>query len=127
MGDLAVTRSLGDCSSHPYVTNKPHLYEGDLTPDDEFLVLACDGLWDEIEDEDVVELIKQWPPEYASIMLRDYAFLLGSADNISVMVIFFRHNSDGSVAFTCSVSDATSTASSPSSSTTTSTSTTSTE
>jgi len=56
--------------------------------DDEFLILACDGVWDEVSDELAVEVVAtESDPTLASCKLRDYAYLLGSDDNISVMVI----------------------------------------
>ena len=43
-GVLAVTRSLGDSSMKEYVVGAPYTTETDLTDDDEFMILACDGV-----------------------------------------------------------------------------------
>lgn len=43
-GVLAVTRSLGDSSMKEFVVGAPYTTETELTDDDEFLILACDGV-----------------------------------------------------------------------------------
>jgi protein phosphatase 2C len=48
MGELAISRAIGDRdfkeSDVKLVVADPELYDTDLTDNDEFLVLACDGL-----------------------------------------------------------------------------------
>lgn len=44
-GILAVTRSLGDFSLRPYVSNVPTVSYYEMSGDECFLVLASDGLW----------------------------------------------------------------------------------
>lgn len=43
-GVLAVTRSLGDSSMKEFVVGSPYTTETELSEDDEFLVIACDGV-----------------------------------------------------------------------------------
>lgn len=43
-GVLAVTRSLGDSSMKEFVVGSPYTTETELLDDDEFLILACDGV-----------------------------------------------------------------------------------
>jgi len=43
-GVLAVTRSLGDSSMKEYVVGSPYTTETELGSEDEFLILACDGV-----------------------------------------------------------------------------------
>lgn len=43
-GVLAVTRSLGDSSMKEFVVGSPYTTETELGEDDEFLILACDGV-----------------------------------------------------------------------------------
>jgi serine/threonine protein phosphatase PrpC len=43
-GVLAVTRSLGDGSMKELVVGNPYTTEMDLTSEDDFLILACDGV-----------------------------------------------------------------------------------
>ncbi len=43
-GVLAVTRSLGDSSMKEFVVGSPYTTETALDEDDEFLIVACDGV-----------------------------------------------------------------------------------
>ena len=45
-GVLAVTRSLGDSSMKEFVVGAPYTTETELCEEDEFLILACDGVRD---------------------------------------------------------------------------------
>jgi len=55
-----------------------------------FLIIACDGLWDVISNQKAVEIVDKYvEPGKSAAALRDYAHLLGSADNISVIVFKF--------------------------------------
>lgn len=90
-GMLAVSRALGDIPLQPYVSSDPEIH-GPLNLDtesrDQFVVLACDGVWDVLTDEEATSIVAPIAnPEIASRRLRDEAFARGSTDNISVMVI----------------------------------------
>ena len=51
-GDLAVSRAFGDAHLKPYgVSSTPELSAISLTPRDAFLVLASDGLWDVVDEQ----------------------------------------------------------------------------
>jgi len=55
-----------------------------------FLIMACDGLWDKVSDEEAVALAAPIVDcGKAAARLRDYAFYQGSKDNITVVVIRF--------------------------------------
>lgn len=89
MGILAVARSLGDFFLHPYVTADPFLTVTNLSPGDEFIILACDGVWDVLSDELACHIVAtDNDPVQASLKLIDQAFLTGSTDNISVIVAY---------------------------------------
>lgn len=107
-GVLAVTRSLGDCVMKEFVVGNPYTTETDLTAQDDFLILACDGvsiheetrlvdilligfqLWDVCDDQDAVDLIKDIKdPQEASQKLLDHALANFSTDNLSILVIRF--------------------------------------
>lgn len=90
-GVLAVTRSLGDSSMKEFVVGSPYTTETTLDEDDEFLIVACDGLWDVTEDQDAVDLIRSTvDPQKASKLLLDFAMQNYSTDNLSVMVVRFK-------------------------------------
>ncbi|KAG8944261.1 Protein phosphatase 2C 1 [Tulasnella sp. 424] len=89
-GVLAVTRSLGDSAMKEYVVGKPYTSTLDLTDADEFLIIACDGLWDVIEDQPAVELIKDCATaQVAAEALVRHALDNFSHDNITVLVLKF--------------------------------------
>jgi hypothetical protein len=58
IGMIVVTRSLGDHNMKDYLSNEPHVEAVELTSDDDLLVLACDGVWDVIQDQEAIDLIK---------------------------------------------------------------------
>jgi serine/threonine protein phosphatase PrpC len=98
---LAVSRAIGDLPfKHPEFTGgkpsgviaEPEFIQLQLTREDEFIVIACDGLWDVMTKEEVVEfcskrLSEANDPQTAAQDLVDRAFALGSLDNISVLVV----------------------------------------
>lgn len=57
---IQVTRAIGDLDMKTQgVTALPEVTVHTFDPQvDEFLVLACDGLWDVCSNEDVIELVK---------------------------------------------------------------------
>ncbi|RHZ68057.1 hypothetical protein CDV55_105654 [Aspergillus turcosus] len=93
-GVLAVTRALGDAYLKDLVTGHPYTTETVIQPDqDEFIILACDGLWDVCSDQEAVDLIRNiQDAQEASKMLVDHALARFSTDNLSCMVIRFDNN-----------------------------------
>jgi len=89
-GVLAVTRSLGDSSMKEFVVGSPFTTETELGEDDEFLVIACDGLWDVAEDQKVVDLVRQMDAQEAAKYLLKYALEHFTTDNVTVLVIRFK-------------------------------------
>ena len=86
-GVLAVTRALGDSPMKQYVVGNPYTTEIELQDDDEFLVIACDGLWDIANDQQVIDLIRDIKdPQIASKTLLDFALENSSTDNLSILV-----------------------------------------
>ncbi|KAG0127093.1 phosphatase 2C-like domain-containing protein [Tuber indicum] len=88
-GVLAVTRALGDSYMKELVTGHPYTTETVLQPEaDEFIILACDGLWDVCSDQEAVDLVRQvQDPQEASKMLVDHALGRFSSDNLSCMIV----------------------------------------
>merc|ERR1712071_204467 len=82
-GVLAVTRSLGDSSMKEFVVGAPYTTETALDSDDEFLIVACDGLWDVTDDQNAVDLIRKvTDAQEASRVLLEYAIGNYSTDNL---------------------------------------------
>ena len=87
-GVLAVSRALGDHAMKQSVISEPHYWEGELSTEDTFVILACDGLWDVCTDQEAVDLVQAEPDAQAmSQRLMQSALDNGGKDNISVMVI----------------------------------------
>lgn len=66
-GNLALSRALGDFvfkknerkpPEEQIVTAYPDVVVKDLTPEHEFIVLACDGIWDVLSNEEVAEFVR---------------------------------------------------------------------
>jgi len=90
-GVLAVTRSLGDSSMKEFVVGSPYTTETELSEEDEFVILACDGLWDVAEDNEAVEHVRFIKnPKDAVEELVSYAKARYSNDNVTVVVVRFR-------------------------------------
>eukprot|EP00803_Ostreobium_quekettii_P007126 evm.model.scf_289.1 EVM.evm.TU.scf_289.1 scf_289:2107-7216(-) len=106
MGMLAMSRALGDhCLRSAGVVPDPEITIVGRSPGDEFLVLATDGLWDVVSDEEACSLAsrcferasKQDGPtetaaRVAARVLMKAAMDRGSRDNITVTVIDLRYN-----------------------------------
>lgn len=99
-GVLAITRSLGDSYIKNLVTGKPFTTSTEVTPEDEFLILACDGVWDVISDNHackyVSDIFKQQQqnnepidPAKAAKKLCQLAIDNATTDNVTAMVVKF--------------------------------------
>ncbi|KAK4140527.1 phosphatase 2C-like domain-containing protein [Dichotomopilus funicola] len=88
-GVLAVTRALGDTYMKDLVTGHPYTTETVIQPDlDEFIIIACDGLWDVCSDQDAVDLVRNvQDPVAAAKLLVDHALAKFSTDNLSCMIV----------------------------------------
>ncbi|MQL82271.1 hypothetical protein Taro_014742 [Colocasia esculenta] len=89
-GVLAVSRAFGDRLLKQYVVADPEIQEEVVDSSLEFLILASDGLWDVVSNEEAVEMVKPIEdPEAAAKMLTQEAYKRGSADNITCVVVRF--------------------------------------
>lgn len=85
-----VTRSLGDKSFKRYISSRPFVSDTVLGAADEFLILASNGLWDVVEEQTCVDLIRHIDDcKVASDTLVSYALKHGAADNVTVVVVRF--------------------------------------
>ncbi|KAI1633785.1 phosphatase 2C-like domain-containing protein [Biscogniauxia mediterranea] len=90
-GVLAVTRALGDTYMKDLVTGHPYTTETVIQPEvDEFIIIACDGLWDVCSDQEAVDLVRNMEdPSDASKLLVNHALSRFSTDNLSCMIVRF--------------------------------------
>ena len=96
--DLSLSRAFGDIECTPYVTHLPQIYCYKLSTGDKFLILACDGLWDVLNNQDAVDFIldletRNYKGNYAKA-LAEYALDKGSMDNITVIIYYFKLNNN---------------------------------
>ncbi|KAL7001771.1 putative protein phosphatase 2C 59, partial [Sarracenia purpurea var. burkii] len=89
-GVLAVSRAFGDRYLKQYVVAVPEIQEEKVDSSLEFLILASDGLWDVVTNEEAVAMVKpiQEPEEAAKRLIHE-AYQRGSSDNITVVIVRF--------------------------------------
>ncbi|KAF5900585.1 protein phosphatase 1A-like, partial [Clarias magur] len=103
-GSLAVSRALGDFTfkevewrtqTEQLVSPEPEVYDLERSPSDEFLVVACDGVWDAISNEELCAFVHNRLSvcddlrEVCSQVI-DLCLYKGSLDNMSIIIICFR-------------------------------------
>jgi protein phosphatase 1L len=90
-GCLSTSRAIGDRSLKPHVSPEPELKEWQLTPKDEFVILASDGLWDVFNNEEAVEFVRKIKPnctlDQCAKQLVSRAMTKGSMDNVTAVVV----------------------------------------
>ncbi|KAL2542209.1 putative protein phosphatase 2C 76 [Abeliophyllum distichum] len=92
-GVLAMSRAFGNRLLKQFVVAEPEIQDRKVDQDLELLVLASDGLWDVVPNEDAISLAQtEEDPEAAARKLTETAFTRGSADNITCIVVKFHHN-----------------------------------
>lgn len=93
-GCLMVSRAMGDRPVKRYVSATPEVVTKHLGSEDDFIILASDGLWDVVSSQEAVSLVRSTVrvADLAAKRLALKAIELGSDDNISVIVVFFGGN-----------------------------------
>lgn len=112
VGDLSVTRAFGDSTHAPQIVPLPEIHDYSTSGFD-FIIMACDGLWDVMTNDEAVNFVRDHltdnNPEmhydeidhslvkkilkqkngHIAKYLTQYAIEKGSNDNVSVIVIVF--------------------------------------
>ncbi|RCK63516.1 Protein phosphatase 2C 1 [Candida viswanathii] len=91
-GVLAVTRSLGDTYMKQLVIGIPFTTATEITAEDEFIIIACDGVWDVMSDSHACKVVQEsfrhgLGPVQVAKKLCQLAIDLSTTDNVTVMVI----------------------------------------
>lgn len=93
-GSLAVSRGIGDRQYKKWVTPEPETNILKIEAEHEFLILASDGLWDKVSNQEAVDIARPLcmgtdrpEPMLACRKLVDLSASRGSCDDISVMLI----------------------------------------
>mmetsp|Transcript_8594 Transcript_8594/g.24129 ORF Transcript_8594/g.24129 Transcript_8594/m.24129 type:complete len:286 (-) Transcript_8594:74-931(-) len=114
-GMLAISRAFGDhqlkapALPNDVVSNVPDITSTELTDQDMFVIVACDGLWDVVEDQESVNLVLEGIRELMSLlpnvgqevaahrksmaevlarMLVEEALARGTSDNVTCLMVF---------------------------------------
>lgn len=92
-GEIAVSRSIGDRRLKPALTSTPEVLRYTLQEEDEFIVLATDGLWDVITNEEAIHMVKT-TVRVADLAAKRLALKAlierESKDNITVIVVHLK-------------------------------------
>jgi serine/threonine protein phosphatase PrpC len=94
-GNLALSRAIGDRSERPSVTAEPDIIAVPVEEDDEFIIIATDGLWDVMESAESVEYVKYvldagLNREKVAAQMVDEALRRGTYDNVTVVIIWLK-------------------------------------
>ena len=93
---LAVSRAFGDKCLKPCVISEPEVNTYPISEKDQFLILACDGVWDVLANQQAVNVVlkslQQNSDDFklAAQAIVNLAYEEGSTDNITAMVIDLR-------------------------------------
>ncbi|RHY87965.1 hypothetical protein DYB35_007049 [Aphanomyces astaci] len=98
MGQLAVSRSLGDRHLSQYVSCDPTISHVALPPSSGFVVVASDGVWESMTSADVGQFVSERLRTDADLyqVAADVvveAFVRGSSDNLLALIIVFDDSS----------------------------------
>jgi len=97
-GTLDVSRSFGDYkfkeNDQKYLTAEPEIKKYVFTPDVDFIVLGCDGLYEEWQNEDIVNFVKKGLDQKEGIQditegLVHEAIDRGCLDNVTAIIVKF--------------------------------------
>ena len=88
-GQLMLTRAFGDYELKNYgVICTPHVYKEEITIDDKYIIIASDGVWDVLNEDEIYSysLISKNSKDLCDIIVKN-SIDKGSMDNISCFVI----------------------------------------
>lgn len=86
-GALAMSRSIGDISLKKYITSEPEIKTHLITPDDRYLIMATDGLWDVMSNSAAAKMAAKCPDaQSAADAILKYALDHRTEDNTTVLV-----------------------------------------
>ncbi|KAI3793230.1 hypothetical protein L1987_35846 [Smallanthus sonchifolius] len=97
-GSLAVSRGIGDQHLKKWVIAEPETSIINIRPECEFLILASDGIWDTVSNQEAIDIVRPFcigtmKPDLTSACkkLVGVSATRGSYDDMSVMIIRLPH------------------------------------
>ncbi|XP_021773700.1 probable protein phosphatase 2C 39 isoform X1 [Chenopodium quinoa] len=90
-GQLAVARAFGDKTMKDHLSSDPHITVEMIDEDTDFVLLASDGIWHVMNNQEAVDCIKNVKDarEAAKVLIEE-ALHRNSTDDISVVVVRFQ-------------------------------------
>ncbi|KAL2937292.1 putative protein phosphatase 2C 10 [Bienertia sinuspersici] len=89
-GQLAVSRAFGDKNLKSHLRSDPDIKTADISPDTDLMILASDGLWKVMSNQEAVDMAKRIKdPLKAAKQLATEALNRDSKDDISCIVVRF--------------------------------------
>lgn len=101
--DLSLSRAFGDMDASPFVSHRPDIFKYEICKKDKFIIMACDGLWDVMGNQDAVNFVLENEIAYdktklvcytnrsgknIASLLATHAISKGSTDNLTIIIIF---------------------------------------
>ncbi|KAI3678509.1 hypothetical protein L6452_37804 [Arctium lappa] len=94
LGSLAVSRGIGDRTLKQWITSEPESKILKIVPEFEFMIMASDGLWDKVSNQEAIDLARPFcvgndklEPLSACKKLVELSASRGSNDDASVMIV----------------------------------------
>ncbi|AYV85455.1 MAG: protein phosphatase 2C domain containing protein [Satyrvirus sp.] len=99
--NIAVSRAIGDIlfklpehtnGKVPTLIADPYLHTEKLCAEDDFIIIACDGLWDVMTYQGAIDFViskleETDDPQFVAQLLTDEGYRKGSRDNITVLIV----------------------------------------
>jgi len=92
VGQLSLARAFGDGDNAPYISQVPDVFYNKITINTKYIVMACDGLWDVVDNKDLFSLLEDYKKENSKNLaanLAQEALKKGSYDNVSIIILEF--------------------------------------
>jgi serine/threonine protein phosphatase PrpC len=89
--ELSVSRVFGDGDTLPYVSHIPDINYIKINNNHKYIIMACDGFWDVINNNELPTLISQNTHKNLAIFLTKEALKRNTTDNVSIIIIELLH------------------------------------
>ena len=93
-GTLSVSRAIGDAKDKKYIIGEADVAVHTMAGNEEYLVIACDGIWDVVDGDEMTECVTKHflsggKKQALAKAICDFARDEGSSDNLTAIVVFF--------------------------------------
>lgn len=95
-GNLSVSRAIGDAKDKQFVVSQADVATFDLDGTEDYLVVACDGVWDVLSGDEVTQRVSSHlasgdgSRQTVARSLVHFAKAEGSGDNMTAIVVYFK-------------------------------------